>query len=62
MNYTKKHESSLKGIARYLTNGMTEDLIKQYKAGKAVIRTEKGHALTPNDVRFIASYLKLGGL
>jgi hypothetical protein len=62
MNYTKKHESSLKGIARYLTNGMVEDLGKQYKAGKAIIRTEKGHSLTPNDVRFICGYLKMGGL
>jgi hypothetical protein len=62
MNYTKKHESSLKGIARYLTGFQVQDLVKQYQAGKAVIRTEKGHSLTPNDVRFICSYLKTGGL
>jgi hypothetical protein len=62
MNYNKKHESSLKGIARYLTNGMVEEIIKQYRAGKAVIKTERGHSLTPHDVRFICGYLKMGGL
>ena len=54
-----KNMQAVKGMARYLTGGMLEEMKQEYKKGKIAISAPKNRAISRQEFEALASYLKV---
>lgn len=54
-----KNMQAIKGMARYLTGTILEEMKQEYRKGKIAINAPKSRMITRQEFEYLASYLKV---